>query len=189
MTRRLPLLKRDYARRHDSARALLRNVDCLSKAMRVRAQQRIRVKSFEGVDHFLLCDTRPHFQCYYWGPRTRSGRPRAVWCWCKENPSQGDGRCGGVVVRGLVGCLGHVLQLATVLARGRGGGGGGDDLSYSTVPFKVVHAKLATVYLRDCTAVKMTLPHRSVLPRNFFLFSFLFRAQPRERAQTVSAPQ
>jgi hypothetical protein len=61
MTRRLPLLKRDYAHRHDSARALLRNVDCLHKAMKARAQQRIRVKSLEGVGHFLLCDTRSHF--------------------------------------------------------------------------------------------------------------------------------
>ena len=61
MTKRLPLLKRDYAHRHDFVRALLRNVDCLYKAMKVRAQQRIRVKRLKGVGHFLLCDTRPHF--------------------------------------------------------------------------------------------------------------------------------
>ena len=47
------------------------------------------------------------------------------------------------------------------------GKGGGDDLSYS--------AFQSCVAARDYTSCQWTLPRRSVLPRDFFLFSFLIQ--------------
>lgn len=74
MTRGLPLRKRDYAHRHDSARASLRNVDCLHKAMGARAQRGARRKG--TFFFFFLLHPSPTLQRYHWGPGTSdAGRP------------------------------------------------------------------------------------------------------------------
>jgi hypothetical protein len=168
MTRGLPLRKRDYAHRHDSARASLRNVDCLHKAMRARAQRGARRK---GLGVFFSCYTRLPPCNVITGDLGR-GAAALGWRggWRKEIPSQGDGRCGGVVVvresvhSVQVGCLGHGLQLTTLLARERGGRGKGDDLSLSYLPFKVMCTNYSI--LRNCTAVNIIdVPFGSVASR------------------------
>ena len=166
MTRGLPLRKRDYAHRHDSARASLRNVDCLHKAMGARAQRGARRK---GTVFFFLATPVSHLATLSLGSGDLGRGAAALgWRggWRKEIPSQGNGRCGGVVVRGSVqvGCLGHGLQLTTLLARGRGREGEGDDLSLSYLPFKVMCTNYSI--LRNCTAVNIIdLPFGSVASR------------------------
>jgi hypothetical protein len=193
MTRGLPLRKRDYAHRHDSARASLRNVDCLHKAMRARAQRGARRK---GLGFFFSCYTRLPPCNVITGDLGRGaaalGRRGG---WRKEIPSQGDGRCGGVVVvresvhSVQVGCLGHGLQLTTLLARERGGEGERETtcrchtyLSKSCV--------LTTVYLETAQLSTSSTYPSAALPRDLFLFYYIFafRAQPRERVWAVPDP-
>ena len=101
MTRGLPLRKRDYAHRHDSARASLRNVDCLHKAMGARAQRGARRK---GTFFFFSCYIRlPPCNVITGvrGPRTRGGRPWMAWRLAEGNSEPGRWslrwrRCTGV---------------------------------------------------------------------------------------------